>query len=74
MEYALDVARLGQQSGLIQVFVTNGFMTPKALQSVVPYLDAVNVDLKAFRDEFYVQQCAGRLKPVLQSIRSLKRS
>jgi len=74
MEYALDVARLGQQSGLIQVFVTNGFMTPKALQAVVPYLDAANVDLKAFRDEFYVQQCAGRLKPVLKSIRSLKKA
>jgi pyruvate formate lyase activating enzyme len=74
MEYAQDVARLGKQSGLLQVFVTNGFMTPKALHSVAPYLDAANVDLKAFRDDFYVQQCAGRLKPVLQSIRALKKT
>lgn len=73
LEYALDVARQGRQAGLGQVFVTNGFVTPRALQDAVPVLDAANVDLKSFRDEFYVQQCAGRLKPVLQTLRSLKR-
>ena len=74
MEYALDVARLGREKGLAQVFVTNGFMTPKALHDAVPVLDAANVDLKSFRDDFYVQHCAARLKPVLQSLRFLKKA
>lgn len=72
MEYALDVAKRGKESGLKQVFVTNGFMTPKAVQAAVESIDAANVDLKSFRDDFYVEECAGRLKPVLKSIRSLK--
>ncbi len=74
MEYALDVARMGRANRLAQVFVTNGFMTPKSLKDAAPYLDAANVDLKSFRDEFYVQQCAARLKPVLHTLCSLKKS
>lgn len=74
MEYALDVAEKGQALGLKQVFVSNGFMTPKALQAAVKVLDAANVDLKSFQDAFYIRECAGRLKPVLQSIRALKKA
>jgi pyruvate formate lyase activating enzyme len=74
MEYALDVARLGRESQLAQVFVTNGFMTPKSLKDAVPVLDAANVDLKSFRNDFYVQQCAARLRPVLQTLRVLKKA
>jgi pyruvate formate lyase activating enzyme len=72
MEYVLDVARLGRQNRLVQILVTNGFMTPRALNSVIPFLDAANVDLKSFRGDFYTQQCAARLHPVLQTLRSLK--
>ncbi|MGM0759990.1 MAG: AmmeMemoRadiSam system radical SAM enzyme [Thermodesulfobacteriota bacterium] len=74
MEYALDVARLGSERKLAQVFVTNGFMTPKSLRDLIPVLDAANVDLKSFRDDFYIQQCEARLKPVLQTLRSLKKA
>jgi pyruvate formate lyase activating enzyme len=74
MEYVLDVARLGRQNRLIQTLVTNGFMTPRALKSLMPFLDAVNVDLKSLREDFYIQQCAARLHPVLQSLRSLKKA
>lgn len=74
MEYALDVARLGRENQLTQVFVTNGFMTPKSLKDLAPVLDAANVDLKSFRDDFYIQQCEARLKPVLQTLRSLKKA
>ena len=74
MEYALDVAEKGQASGVKQVFVSNGFMTPKALQTAVKVIDAANVDLKSFQDAFYIRECAGRLKPVLQSIRALKKA
>jgi pyruvate formate lyase activating enzyme len=71
-EYAYDVAGLAKKEGLYNVFVTNGFMTAEALNTIHPYLDACNVDLKSFRDEFYKKTCRGRLKPVLESIRHMR--
>lgn len=71
-EYAYETARLANQAGILNVFVTNGFMTPEALDAVKPYLDACNVDLKSFRDAFYKKVCNGRLQPVLDSIRHMK--
>jgi len=67
-EYAYETARLAKESGLKNNFVTNGFMTEKALKTIRPYLDAANVDLKFFRDESYKQICKARLQPVLDSI------
>jgi pyruvate formate lyase activating enzyme len=72
-EYAYDTARLAAKRGLANVFVTNGFMTAEALEAFHPYLDACNVDLKSFRDEFYKKICQGRLQPVLDSIRLMKK-
>ncbi len=70
-EYAYDTARLGRQAGLANVFVTNGYMTREALEAIRPFLDAANVDLKAFKDETYKKICGARLDPVLDSIRSM---
>jgi pyruvate formate lyase activating enzyme len=67
-EYAYDTARLAKAAGLANTFVTNGFMTAEALETIKPYLDAANVDLKSFRDETYKKVCKGRLQPVLDSI------
>lgn len=67
-EYALETARLAQGKGLYNIFVTNGYMTQKALEMIKPYLDAANVDLKFFNDERYLRICGGRLKPVLETI------
>ncbi len=67
-EYAYDTARIAHEEGLLNVFVTNGFMTRDALETIRPYLDACNVDLKSFRNEFYRRQCGGRLEPVLSSL------
>mgnify|MGYP006280074513 CR=1 FL=1 len=72
MEYALDVAKLAQESGIKNVFVTNGYMSSEALQEVAPYLDAANVDLKAFNDNFYSQLCGAHLKPVKNTIEAMK--
>lgn len=72
-EYAYDTARLAQKSGLKNVFVTNGYMTPEALELIHPFLDGCNVDLKSFREEFYKTMCQARLEPVLESIRLMKR-
>ena len=52
-EFALDTAKQASLSGLKNVFVTNGYMTDRALDMIGPYLDAANVDLKAFREETY---------------------
>ena len=54
------------------IFVTNAYMTPEALDLMQPYLDAANVDLKALSDDFYKDQCGAKLKPVLESLKKLK--
>ncbi len=72
-EYAYDTAQISHAEGLKNIFVTNGFMTREALETISPYLDAANVDLKSFSDSFYRKQCKGRLEPVLETIRLMKR-
>lgn len=72
-EYAYESARLAKEAGLANVFVTNGYMTADALKAIQPYLDACNVDLKSFREDFYKDICRAHLKPVLDSIRLMKK-
>jgi pyruvate formate lyase activating enzyme len=71
-EYAYDTARLAHEAGLGNVFVTNGYMTADALETIQPYLNAANVDLKSFSDDFYRDMCKARLQPVLDSIRHMR--
>jgi pyruvate formate lyase activating enzyme len=52
-EYTLDCAKLAKENGLYTVYVTNGYMTPQAMDTIGPYLDAWRVDIKGFSDEFY---------------------
>jgi len=68
-EYAYDTAKLAKEAGLKNVFVTSGYETHKAIDTIAPYLDAMNIDLKAFSDKFYKEICKARLKPVLDCIR-----
>jgi pyruvate formate lyase activating enzyme len=71
-EYAYDTAKLAKREGIKNVFVTNGYITSEALKKISPYLDAANIDLKSFKDNFYRKRCGARLKPVLDSIRLYK--
>jgi pyruvate formate lyase activating enzyme len=71
-EYAFDTARLARAAGLANIYVTNGYMTAEMLETLQPYLDAANVDLKAFRDETYRRYVGARLGPVLDSLRRIK--
>ena len=71
-EYAYDTAKLAKGAGLKNIFVTNGYMSPDALKTLSPYLDAANIDLKSFREEFYAKNCKGHLQPVLDSIKLAK--
>jgi len=72
-EYAYDTASLASKEGLANIFVTNGFMSSEALETMKPYLNACNVDLKSFREEFYREMCQAHLQPVLDSIRFMKK-
>jgi len=72
-EYACDTAVLATPRGLKNIFVTNGYMTPEALDVIGENLHAANVDLKSFRDEFYRRVCGGRLQPVLDTIQKMHR-
>ncbi|MEI8349231.1 MAG: AmmeMemoRadiSam system radical SAM enzyme [Candidatus Omnitrophota bacterium] len=67
-EFAYDCAKQAKENGLYNVFVTNGYMSKEALVSISPYLDAANVDLKSFRQDFYHTFCKASLQPVLESI------
>ncbi|HSR32622.1 MAG TPA: AmmeMemoRadiSam system radical SAM enzyme [Anaerolineae bacterium] len=78
-EYSYDIARLAHEVGIASVYVTNGYMTPEMLELFQgvgnghePWLDAANVDLKAFRDETYKKVCGARLQPVLDSLIKMK--
>jgi len=71
-ETAFEISRLAQQKGLKNVFVTNGFITAEALETIKPCLSAANVDLKSFRDEFYRKNCGAHLQPVLESLQKMK--
>ena len=72
-EYAYDIAKVAKQAGLKNIFVTNGYMSREALETISPYLDAANIDLKSFREKFYVENCKGHLQPVLDSIKLAKK-
>jgi len=70
-EYAFDVAQLAHDKNIKNIFVTNGFITSEALQKIAPYLDAANVDLKSFSNDFYKKICKSKLQPVLDIIKML---
>lgn len=72
-EYAYDIAQLASKEGLENNFVTNGFMTEEALNTISPYLHAANVDLKCFKDETYETVMGGRLQPVLDTLKLMKK-
>ncbi len=71
-EYTYDIARLAQSAGIGNVYVTNGYMSDAAAETIHELLDAANVDLKAFRDETYRRHIGARLQPVLDSLRLMK--
>ena len=68
LEYALDTARLAHEQGIKNVFVTNGYITPEALQSAYTAIDGANIDLKSFDEKQHQKLCGAKLQPVLESI------
>jgi len=64
--------KLAHKAGIKNVRVSNGFMSLQALEKMKKYLDAINIDLKAFSDEFYRNTCGARLQPILENIKRLR--
>ncbi len=73
-EYVLEAARLARKKGLLNVLVTNGYINPEPLDQLLPYVDAVNIDVKAFTGSFYQEICGGRLRPVLKTVEKAYRN
>jgi pyruvate formate lyase activating enzyme len=71
-EYMMDTCRLAHEHHLRNVYVTCGYINQQPLKELCDVMDAANVDLKGFTDEFYIRISGGRLKPVLDAIITMK--
>ena len=71
LEFALDTGRLARLAGLRNLWITDGYATPEAVELLARVVDAANVDLKSLDDGFYRHLCGGRLAPVLESIQAM---
>jgi len=72
LEYAVDVAMIAREQGIKSVAVTAGYICKEAMGEFFEYIDAVNIDLKSFNDEFYYKLCGAHLRPVLDTLVYLK--
>lgn len=71
-EFALETAKKAAEAGLYNVFVTNGYISSKALGMIAPFLHGANIDLKAFSNEFYSSICGASLSKTLDGIREYR--
>jgi len=67
-EFVLETAQKAHEAGLRNVLVTNGFIEQEPLRALLPFVDAMNVDIKSSNPEFYRRLCEGRLEPVLATV------
>ena len=71
-EYMLDVARLSKKKGILSVYHSNGYINQEPLKELCTYIDAADIDLKGFSQGFYSKVCEADLKPVLETLKTLK--
>lgn len=74
LEFALDCMKLAKKKGIRNIWVSNGYMSEESRKLILPYLDADNIDLKGFSDEFYSKNCGARLQPVLDTLKFMKKN
>ncbi len=67
-EFVYDTARLLHEHGYSNVLVTNGYISREPLQELLPFIDAMNIDVKAYSDSFYKEYCRGSKKPVIEAV------
>jgi pyruvate formate lyase activating enzyme len=73
-EFVLETAKLARRHKLENVLVTNGYVNMRPLEEMLPYVNAMNIDLKAFNDRFYSKICGGKLEKILDVIKRTARS
>ena len=73
-EFMLNTAKLAKSKGMKNVVVSNGYINPEPLKDALPWLDAFNIDLKAFNESFYKKQTKGKLEPVLEALKLIANS
>ncbi len=66
-EFTFDACKVAKEHDIATVYVTNGFMEEGPLREIAPFLDAMNIDVKGFKEEFYHEVCKARLEPVLKA-------
>jgi pyruvate formate lyase activating enzyme len=71
-EYALDIMKLAKKEGIKNIWITSGFWSKELFNFVSPFIDAVNVDIKSSEESFYTENCGGKLKPVLETLKRIK--
>jgi pyruvate formate lyase activating enzyme len=71
-EIMQDTARLAKAKGLKNIMVSNGFMSRECLDELAPLINAINVDLKCFTEDFYQEISGARLQPVLENLKYIK--
>jgi pyruvate formate lyase activating enzyme len=71
-EYMLETAKLARQEGIKNIMHSCGYINEEPLRQLCKYLDAANIDLKGFSNDFYHRLTEGTLEPVLQSLKILK--
>lgn len=71
-EFILETAKLAHTEGMSNILVTNGYMTARALEIIGQYIDAANIDLKAFNPEFYKKYCGAKLEHVKDTLKFMK--
>ncbi len=67
-EFVYESAVLAREKGLCNVLVTNGFIGEEPLKKLLPYIDAMNIDVKAFTESFYGEICKGALRDVKRTV------
>lgn len=72
-EYMLETAREARSRGVLNVYHSNGFINQEPLKELCRYLDAANIDLKGFSDEYYREMSEAWLEPILETLKTLKK-
>ncbi|MBC7959528.1 MAG: AmmeMemoRadiSam system radical SAM enzyme [Vallitaleaceae bacterium] len=73
-EFMLRTAKLARENGLKNIMVTNGYISREPLEELLPYMDAMNIDLKTYDKDLYQSVCEGRLENVLETIQIASKS
>lgn len=71
LEYTVETAILSHEHGLKNIYVSNGYMSDEALETLLPHIDAFNIDLKSMNNDFYMESCQATLNPILNNLKKI---